>query len=61
MHNTFIELEFYAATITTDSSLNFEVSCTGVRQSQTRLEKPGGATRQGSGLGMSVSRIVHDR
>ena len=40
--------------------MNFGVSGTGVRQSQARLEKPGGATRQGCGLGMSVSRIVHD-
>ena len=36
-------------------------SGTGVRQSQARLEKPNGTTRQGCVLGMSVSRIVHDR
>ena len=36
-------------------------SGTGVRQSQARLEKPVGTTRQGCGLGMSVSGIVHDR
>ena len=34
---------------------------TGAMQSHARLEKPGGATRQGCGLGMSVSKIVHDR
>ena len=35
-------------------------SGTGVRQNQARLQKPGGATKQGCGLGMSVSWIVHD-
>ena len=33
---------------------------TGIRQSQAILEKPGGATKQGLGLSMSVSWIVHD-
>ena len=40
---------------------SYAASGTGVRQSQERLEKPGGATRQGCDLGVSVSTIVHDR
>ena len=44
-----------------NSYANFGASGTGVRQSQARLEQPGGGTIQGCGLEMSVSRIVHDR
>ena len=38
---------------------DFGASGTGVRQSQARLEKPGGTTRQSWGLRMSVSWIAH--
>ena len=42
-------------------SIHFGASGTGVvRQSLVKWERPGSATRQGLGLTMSVSWIVHD-